>query len=155
MLHPLPLHRLPERPVHCCPARCRYGAPGGYGAPRPGFPPPPGGQFGGFPGYGGPGGGGYGAPRPGAGYAAAPTTTQQLAVPNDIAGAIIGRGGAKINEIRTLSQAQVKIAERVPGAVERTITMTGTPEAVQMALYLIQTRMQEATMANAMGQSLP
>ena len=47
------------------------------------------------------------------------------------------------------------MAERVPGAVDRVITISGTPEAVQMALYLIQTRMQEATMANAMGQSLP
>jgi hypothetical protein len=47
------------------------------------------------------------------------------------------------------------MAERVPGAVDRVIQITGTPEAVQMALYLIQTRMQEATMANALGQSLP
>mmetsp|Transcript_8451 Transcript_8451/g.21615 ORF Transcript_8451/g.21615 Transcript_8451/m.21615 type:complete len:398 (+) Transcript_8451:73-1266(+) len=132
-----------------------YGAPG-YGAPRPGaYGAPAPGAYGGYPGYGAPAAGAYGARPPGAYGAAAGQTTQQLAVPNDIAGAIIGRGGAKINEIRTLSQAQVKIAERVPGAVERTITMTGTPEAVQMALYLIQTRMQEATMANAMGQSLP
>eukprot|EP00041_Stephanoeca_diplocostata_P033366 m.1101404 g.1101404 ORF g.1101404 m.1101404 type:complete len:424 (+) comp24323_c0_seq3:207-1478(+) len=77
--------------------------------------------------------------------------TQQLSVPDDIAGALIGKGGYKINEIRQMSQAHVKIAERVPGASERVVTVTGTPEAVQLAIYLVQTRMQEALMANGMG----
>lgn len=64
----------------------------------------------------------------------------QLSVPDEIAGALIGKGGYKINEIRQMSQAHVKIAERVPGAMERVVTVTGTPEAVQLAIYLVQTR---------------
>ena len=86
-------------------------APGAYGAP--------GGAYGGGGGYGGAGPyaptagpipGGYGAGGYGvsaSSRASTPAATQQLSVPNDIAGAIIGRGGAKINEIRQMSQAQV------------------------------------------------
>jgi len=65
-----------------------------------------------------------------------------IAIPTQIIGAIIGRGGTKIKEIRQMSQAQIKIAENLPGQTERTITMTGTPEGVQTALYMIQQRMQ-------------
>ena len=76
-------------------------------------------------------------------------------IPLQVVGAIIGKGGSKIREIRQLSQAQIKIADNIPGTTERMITMSGTPEAVQMAHYLIQTRMQEAVMANAMGTQVP
>lgn len=41
--------------------------------------------------------------------------TQQIYIPNDLVGCIIGKGGAKINEIRHMSASQIKIME--PGAV--------------------------------------
>jgi hypothetical protein len=100
-------------------------APGAYGAPGGGY----GGGYGGGGGGGGgagaytaaagpiPGGygaGGYGVSAPRAQGAAAGGATQQLSVPNDIAGAIIGRGGAKINEIRQMSQAQVSTIPCIP-----------------------------------------
>ena len=78
-------------------------------------------------------GGGGGGGQPGYG---APQIQQSLNVSNEVVGAIIGRAGSKINEIRQTSGAQVKIADKVPGAVERTIIMSGTPEAVQMAQYV-------------------
>lgn len=41
------------------------------------------------------------------------TQTQQVFIPNDLVGAIIGKGGAKINEIRSHSQCQIKISDPV------------------------------------------
>eukprot|EP00040_Diaphanoeca_grandis_P024120 m.132275 g.132275 ORF g.132275 m.132275 type:complete len:378 (+) comp29597_c3_seq1:256-1389(+) len=91
----------------------------------------------------------YGAQQQyGGAYGSTAQAQQQLSVSNEIIGAIIGRAGSKINEIRQISQAQIKIADKVPGAPDRTIIMSGSPEAVQMAQYLISTRMQEAMMAN-------
>ncbi|KAG8790104.1 hypothetical protein FRC17_009015, partial [Serendipita sp. 399] len=46
---------------------------------------------------------------------AGPLQTQQIYIPNDLVGCIIGKGGSKINEIRQSSQSQIKIME--PGAV--------------------------------------
>uniref|UniRef100_A0A2K5Y9V0 K Homology domain-containing protein n=1 Tax=Mandrillus leucophaeus TaxID=9568 RepID=A0A2K5Y9V0_MANLE len=42
--------------------------------------------------------------------ASAQTTSHELTIPNDLIGCIIGRQGAKINEIRQMSGAQIKIA---------------------------------------------
>lgn len=69
---------------------------------------------------------GYGYPGampqvPGAGFT--PTSasqvppgsqTQQIFVPNDLVGCIIGKGGQKINEVRQMSGSHIKIME--PGA---------------------------------------
>lgn len=87
----------------------------------------------------------YGAYAGGAAAAPAggPTVTQQILVPKDMAGAIIGKGGTKINEIRTRSGAQVKIDDPQPGANERLVTITGTVQANQAALYMIYERLQE------------
>ena len=69
-------------------------------------------------------------------------TSQQILVPADLVGAIIGKGGAKINEIRQASGAQVKIDAAQWGATERLVTVIGTPEANQAALYMIYQRLQ-------------
>jgi heterogeneous nuclear rnp K-like protein len=76
--------------------------------------------------------------------------TQQLYIPNDLVGCIIGKGGAKINEIRHMSASQIKIME--PGAVgvgmngqpapaahegERLVVITGQPANIQMAVQLL------------------
>lgn len=37
--------------------------------------------------------------------------TQQIYIPNDLVGCIIGKGGAKINEIRHMSASNIKIME--------------------------------------------
>ncbi|KPP59012.1 poly(rC)-binding protein 3-like [Scleropages formosus] len=52
-------------------------------------------------------------------------------------GCIIGRQGTKINEIRQMSGAQIKIANAMEGSSERQITITGTPANISLAQYLI------------------
>ena len=54
--------------------------------------------------------------------------TQQIFIPNDMVGAIIGKGGAKINEPTDNSN-------------ERLVTITGTQECNQMALYMLYSRL--------------
>jgi heterogeneous nuclear rnp K-like protein len=56
-------------------------------------------------------------------------------------GAIIGKGGAKINEIRQLSGSVIKINEPQDNSNERLVTITGTAECNQMALYMLYSRL--------------
>jgi heterogeneous nuclear rnp K-like protein 2 len=69
--------------------------------------------------------------------------TQQIFIPNDMVGAIIGKGGAKINEIRQLSGSVIKINEPTDNSNERLVTITGTQECNQMALYMLYSRLGE------------
>lgn len=69
--------------------------------------------------------------------------TQQIYIPNDMVGAIIGKSGSKINEIRQLSGSHIKINE--PDAArtnERLITVEGTQEQNQLALYMLYQRLE-------------
>ncbi|XP_070978860.1 poly(rC)-binding protein 3 isoform X3 [Oncorhynchus clarkii lewisi] len=58
-------------------------------------------------------------------------------------GCIIGRQGTKINEIRQMSGAQIKIANAMEGSSERQITITGTPANISLAQYLINARFRD------------
>jgi heterogeneous nuclear rnp K-like protein 2 len=71
------------------------------------------------------------------------TMTQQIFVPNDMIGSIIGKGGRSINEVRSMSGAQVKIEEPEEGKNERAVTISGSQQANQMALYLLYNRMEQ------------
>lgn len=55
-------------------------------------------------------------------------------------GCIIGRQGAKINEIRQMSGAQIKIANPVEGSTDRQVTITGSHASISLAEYLINAR---------------
>lgn len=57
-----------------------------------------------------------------------------------LAGAIIGKAGSRIRKIRAESGAGIEIAEPLPGSSDRIITITGTPQRIQMAQYLLQQR---------------
>jgi len=75
-----------------------------------------------------------------------------------LVGCIIGKGGSRINEIRVLSGAQIKISHMKDdedeaggreneakkdvdnSAVERKIMIAGSPEAISLAQYLINLR---------------
>jgi poly(rC)-binding protein 2/3/4 len=72
-------------------------------------------------------------------------TTQQIFIPNDMVGAIIGKGGAKINEIRQLSGSVIKINEPQDNNNERLVMITGTAECNQMALYMLYQRLGESS----------
>nr|XP_027195707.1 poly(A) RNA polymerase gld-2 homolog B-like isoform X2 [Dermatophagoides pteronyssinus] len=67
------------------------------------------------------------------------TLTTEMTISNDIIGSVIGKGGSKINEIRQLSGATIKINSSEEGTKDRTITISGTPEAINLAQYLIAT----------------
>ncbi|CAK7202740.1 PAB1 binding protein [Sporothrix eucalyptigena] len=125
------------------PAVPMYGAQGGaggYGAqvpPHHGAPhhggPQPHGPHGGQPMHGGPGGP---SGMPGA------ALTQQIFIPNDMVGAIIGKGGQKINEIRQISGSMIKINEPQDNSNERLVTISGTEECNRMALYMLYSRLE-------------
>lgn len=67
-------------------------------------------------------------------------SSQEMAIPNGLIGCVIGKGGSKINEIRQLSGATIKISNSEEGAKNRTVTINGTPEAINLAQYLITAR---------------
>lgn len=114
-------------------------------------------------GYGGSaplGGAGFGAPAPGGGspqQLPPGSQTQQIFIPNDLVGCIIGKGGSKINEIRSMSASHIKIME--PGAglaaggsgTERLVTITGPPPNIQMAVTLLYQRLEQEKMRLAQG----
>lgn len=71
------------------------------------------------------------------------TQNHEMTVPNDLIGCIIGKGGTKIAEIRQISGAMIRISnceEREGGNTDRTITISGNPDAVALAQYLINMR---------------
>ncbi|NXL12576.1 PCBP2 protein, partial [Mesembrinibis cayennensis] len=59
-------------------------------------------------------------------------------------GCIIGRQGAKINEIRQMSGAQIKIANPVEGSTDRQVTITGSAASISLAQYLINVSLESA-----------
>ncbi|TCD66183.1 hypothetical protein EIP91_001677 [Steccherinum ochraceum] len=92
--------------------------------------------------------------------------TQQIYIPNDLVGCIIGKGGAKINEIRHMSASNIKIME--PGAVgvgvngapapaggegERLVVITGQPANIQMAVQLLYHRLEQEKQKQLRGTS--
>ncbi|XP_035435000.2 heterogeneous nuclear ribonucleoprotein K isoform X2 [Spodoptera frugiperda] len=132
-----------------------FGGPG----PRASFSGPPRGAFGGGGGGGGGssgGGGGFGGGNFGGGRGGGVSanfsnnggsqqdTTTQVTIPKDLAGAIIGKAGSRIRKIRAESGAGIEIAEPLPGSSDRIITITGTPQRIQMAQYLLQQSVHES-----------
>ena len=64
--------------------------------------------------------------------------TQNISIPSDMVGCIIGRGGTKITEIRRLSGSRISIAKAPHDETgERMFTIVGTPEANEKALFLL------------------
>ncbi len=64
--------------------------------------------------------------------------TQNISIPSDMVGCIIGRGGTKITEIRRLSGSKISIAKAPHDETgERMFTIVGTPEANEKALFLL------------------
>jgi len=66
------------------------------------------------------------------------TRTQEISIPSDMVGCIIGKGGSKIAEIRRRSGSYITIAKTPHDDTgERMFTITGTPESTEMALFLL------------------
>ncbi|KAJ3407834.1 hypothetical protein CcCBS67573_g01534 [Chytriomyces confervae] len=67
-----------------------------------------------------------------------PQTTQTLAVPSDMVGCIIGKGGSFIANIRRQSNAKLRISElEEGGSNERVVTIVGSASSIAKALQLI------------------
>ncbi|XP_017779731.1 PREDICTED: poly(rC)-binding protein 3 isoform X1 [Nicrophorus vespilloides] len=83
--------------------------------------------------------------------------THEMTVPNELIGCVIGKGGTKIAEIRQISGAMIRISncdDRESGVTERTITISGNPDAVALAQYLINMSV-ELQKANLEAQNSP
>lgn len=64
--------------------------------------------------------------------------TQNISIPSDMVGCIIGRGGTKISEIRKSSGARISIAKAPHDETgERMFTIMGSANANEKALYLL------------------
>lgn len=64
--------------------------------------------------------------------------TQNISIPSDMVGCIIGRGGSKISEIRRSSGARISIAKGAHDDTgERMFTIMGSAQANEKALYLL------------------
>ncbi|CAD5114433.1 DgyrCDS3565 [Dimorphilus gyrociliatus] len=74
----------------------------------------------------------------GGGTSHVPSSTQ-VSIPRDLAGAVIGKGGSRIRQIREESGASIIMSEG-QGNEDRIITINGSPEQIQNAQYLLQMR---------------
>lgn len=73
-----------------------------------------------------------------AGGVAQPTNTQKIAIPTICAGCVIGKGGAVIRDLRAQSGTNISIADADgTNPNERVVTLTGTPQGIQTAIFLI------------------
>merc|ERR1712130_381308 len=67
-----------------------------------------------------------------------PTSTQKIAIPTVCAGCVIGKGGSVIRDLRAQSQCNISIADPEQNSPnERVVTLTGTSQGIQTAIYLI------------------
>jgi len=86
-------------------------------------------------------------PPPQSRYPPSGPGTQTLVVPvaDYLMATVIGKKGSSINEIRARSGAHIKIAALESGATDRMITLTGTPQANELAIAMIHQKMAEYT----------
>lgn len=80
----------------------------------------------------------------------------QVQVPAESLGAVIGKGGSRINEIRQLSGAKVNIDSGNSGdQANRLVTIIGSPEAVEWAKYLLSVAMGGGEPSQSLGSAVP
>lgn len=65
-------------------------------------------------------------------------STQKIAIPTVTAGRVIGKSGATIRDIRMQSQTTISISDpEASNQDERVVTIAGTPQGIQCAIFLI------------------
>lgn len=150
------IHENPIRPgtpsVLYVPGQSSFGgAPGPYGAPPSPYMPspygmPPQGPYGapmgghGAP-MGGPMGGGMGGPPPMGGVPG--QKSQKIVIPSCTAGTVIGKAGSIIREIKQQSATSISVAApETKDGTERVVTITGSEQGIQTAIYLIRQRVE-------------
>jgi heterogeneous nuclear rnp K-like protein 2 len=79
--------------------------------------------------------------------------TQNISIPSDMVGCIIGRGGSKISEIRKSSGARISIAKAPhDDSGERMFTITGSAQSNEKALYLLYENLEAEKMRRSQAQ---
>ncbi|OWK16247.1 NOVA2 [Cervus elaphus hippelaphus] len=76
-------------------------------------------------------------------YASPADELVEIAVPENLVGAILGKGGKTLVEYQELTGARIQISKKgefLPGTRNRRVTITGSPAATQAAQYLISQR---------------
>jgi len=67
-------------------------------------------------------------------------TSILITIPDSLIGAVLGRGGRTIAEVQVASGSRIKVSDRddfFEGTRNRKVVITGPPEGVQMANYLL------------------
>ncbi|XP_025829195.1 RNA-binding protein Nova-2-like isoform X4 [Agrilus planipennis] len=83
--------------------------------------------------------------------------SKNVEIPEVIVGAILGPGGRSLVEIQNISGANIQISKKgifAPGTRNRIVTITGSPNAINTATYLIEQRISEEEMKRARNNSL-
>jgi heterogeneous nuclear rnp K-like protein 2 len=79
--------------------------------------------------------------------------TQNISIPSDMVGCIIGRAGSKISEIRKASGARISIAKAPHDDTgERMFTIMGSAKANETALYLLYENLEAEKMRRSQQQ---
>lgn len=79
--------------------------------------------------------------------------TQNISIPADMVGCIIGKGGVKISEIRRSSGARISIAKAPDDETgERMFTIMGTGESNEKALYLLYENLEAEKLRRSQAQ---
>ncbi|XP_059913919.1 far upstream element-binding protein 1-like isoform X2 [Gadus macrocephalus] len=65
------------------------------------------------------------------------TASEDFKVPDGMVGFIIGRGGEQISRIKQASGCKIQIAPDSGGMPDRSVTLTGSPDAIQAAKRLL------------------
>jgi len=81
----------------------------------------------------------------------------EMEIPELIVGAILGLGGRALVEIQHLSGASIQISKKgtyAPGTRNRVVTISGMPNAIATAQYLIEQRVSEEEAKRARHSSL-
>jgi heterogeneous nuclear rnp K-like protein 2 len=80
--------------------------------------------------------------------------TQNISIPSDMVGCIIGRAGSKISEIRKTSGARISIAKAPHDDTgERMFTIMGSAKANESALYLLYENLEAEKMRRSQGNA--
>jgi heterogeneous nuclear rnp K-like protein 2 len=78
--------------------------------------------------------------------------TQNISIPADMVGCIIGRGGSKISDIRKSSGARISIAKAPHDETgERMFTIVGSANSNERALYLLYENLEAEKMRRSQG----
>lgn len=74
--------------------------------------------------------------------------TQDIFIPDEYVGNIIGKSGKNIKQIKDTSRSRIQIADAQPGAKERKITLVGTSAGNQTAIFLINNKIETDKRSN-------